>query len=262
MKTRRTIQISGKPVHFDLDLSQFSQKNIYDMTANGLYELETVRMMERLLKPGDTFIDVGAHVGYFSMIAAALGAGRVLAFEPNPHNFRALEENVVLNNAVIVSRYRGAVDSQYYPRAMWVNQDNDGGHAFWNVGEHPFNTKSKDNPKHEEVNCVTLDYFVLRRNNPVHLIKIDVEGSELDVLRGAQELLKANPDCAIICEINRFALSQMGTTEEELRTFMHDRGYRCWYLPPNEDNPQELPFGETTSMEGYVFNVLFKKGDL
>ncbi len=261
MKTRRTILISGKPVHFDLDLSQFSQKHIYDMTANGLYEIETVRMMERLLKPGDTFIDVGAHVGYFSMIAAALVEyGSVIAFEPNRKNFDALTANRDLNTFDVTTR-RNAVGKESGLRKMWVNHDNDGGHAFWDVGHHPFNALSREGPETEGVVMLELTNFMKHYSRP-NLIKIDVEGSELDVLKGAQELLKANPDCSVICEINRFALSQMGTTEQELRTFMHERGYRCWYLPPNEDNPQEIPFGQTTSLEGYVFNVLFKKGVL
>jgi FkbM family methyltransferase len=259
MKTRRTIQIAGKPVHFDLDLSQFSQKHIYDMTADGLYEIETVRMMERLLKPGDTFIDVGAHVGYFSMIAAALVGehGSVWALEPDPLNTRSLLDNAALNGAVGLFPLPMAAGRLHTYQEFYTNLDNDGGHAFWDVGEHPFNAKSKESPTKRKVHVMPLDALP----GYAKVIKIDAEGAEGMILSGAPEKLEW-PHCAVICEINRFALAQMGTTEQELRTFMHERGYRCWYLPPNEDNPQELAFGQTTSMEGYVFNVLFKKGEL
>ncbi len=257
-KQRATIDINGTAVHFDFDLTKPSQKAMYDWVSNGqVYERETVDALKAILKPGDTFIDVGAHVGWFSMIAGALVGdnGRVAALEPNPSNMRALRGNLNLN-AFKISTSSVAAGSFTGRGTMFENLDNDGGHAFWDVGKHDANILSARNPHTFDVRVCELD-DVVPIVWPVHAIKIDTEGAEHEVLKGATELLKRNPQCVVIAEINRFGLAQMGSSEEALRTLMEkDLGYKCFLLQGSE--PPEMPFGLTIESAS-VFNVMWRK---
>ena len=65
----------------------------------GTYEPEQTRAFEELVKPGDTVLDVGAHVGYYTLLSSVLvgASGRVFAFEPNPRNYHYLDQHVYLN---------------------------------------------------------------------------------------------------------------------------------------------------------------------
>src|SRR6185312_7507452 len=105
------------------------------------------------------------------------------------------------------------------------NADNDGGHALWNVGDHPFNAMSREHQQRQTVSVTTLDkHFTKPTVTTPKLIKIDAEGSELSVLRGAQSLLRRRVPY-VVCEINHFALERMGTNEDELRAYMTSHGY-------------------------------------
>lgn len=262
-KTRIEIPITGaigrKTVLMDLDPSKYSQKHILDWFAgNKLYEWETVRVLETTLKPGDTFVDVGAHVGYFSMIGAALvgPTGTVVALEPDLSNGHELFDNQRLNGATQIRFYANAVGARSTVKTLWLNQDNDGGHAFWDVGLHDFNAKSRATPKTRDVVVTALDDF--RFLNKVTAIKIDTEGCECDVILGAAGVLERNPDIVVIAEINDFALTQMGTTRHEMRRLMESQGFKMFALPDGE--PVELKSGYWPNCtDGNVYNVMFRR---
>jgi FkbM family methyltransferase len=258
MKTRRTIAIKGVPVHLDLDTEKMSQRIIADFLDERPYEQETVRVLESVLKPGDTFIDVGAHVGYFSVIAAALVGrhGRVWALEPDPLNFKALVENIELNGANVFPLRLAAGPFQGY-MDFFTNLDNDGGHAFWDVGMHEFNQRSRATPARRQVHVLPVGALPCKG---AVVIKIDTEGAEAQVLNGATDLL-ALPDTTVICEINRFGLAQMGSSEEQLWDLMEvELGYRAFVLEPDsEKEPVPVAPGESFDSGGVVFNMMFRK---
>ena len=214
----------------DFDLRHFSHQVIHqESRQHGFYEKETSILMSALLKEGDLVIDVGAHIGYFSLLASRLvgNTGRVFAFEPIKDNLTRLRHNIAINevsNVVVVPKASGdyvGLASFYYTR------DNDGGHALWDVGKHPFNVQSKKDPLTLEVPITTLEhYFKDVDLAALKMIKIDAEGNELNVLKGAQNILQQYRIKCISWEQNDFALAQMGHSENELRSYMQDLGYQ------------------------------------
>lgn len=265
MTARTELVINSTRLWIDLDPDQWTQNQIHGYLTHGVfYEADTVRQFQQILRPGDTFIDVGAHVGYFSLIASALvgKSGKVIAFEPEPRNRGGLWHNLIQND-VTAKVSADALGNEDRTAVMFVNLDNDGGNALWDVGTHPFNAKSKETPQPIEVQMRRLDGLV---KEPVRLLKIDTEGCETAVLQGARETLRRNPEMTVICEINRYALEQMGSSEIELRTFMQkELGYECWLIeqyPVNgkivHTEPRQMPFGMTLDSLN-VFNVMFKK---
>ena len=248
-------------ITLSLDPDQMSQRfMLNDLTTGRLYESETSQFLGAVLGTGDTFIDVGAHVGYFSMLAAALvgPTGRVISFEPDTSNYAHLLEHVELNAAAQVLPVPFAVGAEPRVAEFFVNDDNDGGHGLWNVGSHPFNARTREAPRTRRVFLTTLDDFVASNGSRrVKAIKIDAEGSEVAVLAGARMLIEQQAVPFVVAEINRFALTAMGTNEAALRGFMTMLGYETYLFQPGQTVLQRLTPDQTVESE-YVFNVLFR----
>lgn len=244
-----------------LDPAQFSQRFMLNDFANGrLYESETSNILGTLLQPGDTFIDIGAHVGYFSMLAAALvgPTGQVYAFEPDTSNFAHLVEHIDVNGATQVRPLHMAVGAKPAIAEFFVNADNDGGHALWEVGRHPFNERSRQAPTTRKVYVTSLDHLFAHTDlGRLKAIKIDAEGAEFAIMVGAKGLLARHRIPFIIAEINRFGLEAMGASERLLRGLMSDLGYETWLLQPGQTHATKLAPTDIPDTNA-VFNVLFR----
>lgn len=177
--------------------------------AFGLYELDTARTIKRLLRPGDTFIDGGANIGYFTLIAAKAVApsGRVHAFEPQPDNRRRLEEHVAMNglsdvvtiHPVALSDQPGEVELHTF-----ANPAANHGQSTFFAGSHA--------TRKVAVQTVRLDDYLpdLRPR----LIKLDIEGAEPLAIAGMRETLRRHRP-AVIVELNATTLSRAGFPTRE-----------------------------------------------
>jgi FkbM family methyltransferase len=249
-------------VRYAFDLASDVQRGMHaSLDAGQFYEGATSRLFLSVLKPGDTFIDIGAHIGYFSMLAAAkVGPeGEVFAFEPSPGNYRHLVEHVALNGFANVIPMHLALGDHEHVAALHLNADNDGGHALWDVGVHRDNHKTRANPVAHPTFVTRLDHVL--RGRPmasVRAIKLDVEGSEVLALRGAAETIARHRVPFIVAEVNRQGLESLGTSETELRNMMKGFGYEVWLL--QEAEPELQPLDENTTVAGnFVFNLLFRR---
>ncbi len=192
------------------------------------YEPETVPLFFRLASQSKVTLDVGAYVGFFSLLAAnANSAGRVFAFEPLPEIFSRLESNVSLNRFKNVVCNRTAVG------------DHDGEAKFFHTdGCLPTSSslsyrfmQDTEGLTSSEVPVITIDSFVRQHEiERVDLIKIDTESTEPEVLRGANATL-ARDHPLIICEV----LAGRGS-ERALEELLRPLGYNFYLLTP--DGPQ------------------------
>lgn len=247
-----------------LDHEQMSQRFMIEaFQSQHFYESETTHFLGAVLRPGDTFLDVGAHIGYFAMVAAALvgPTGAVFGFEPETANFAHLLEHVELNAAWHVQPVHMAVGERPHVARFFVNADNDGGHALWDVADHPECVRTRQGGETRPVYVTSLDrFFEGRTLASLKAIKIDVEGSEVAVLRGAEQLLLRHRVPFVIAEVNRFALQAMGTSERELRAYMTGLGYEVYAICPGETRLARLEADDHVDVP-YVFNLLFRHPD-
>jgi FkbM family methyltransferase len=261
-KVTITFQANGRAheVKLALDRAQMSQRIMLESLANHvMYEPDTCALLTSVLRDGDTFVDVGTHVGFFSSLAASLvgDGGRVVSFEPEARNFLQLSDHVELNGFSNVDRVNAAVGAEEGQAEFWVNADNDGGHALWNVGKHGYNQLSRARENRQVVPVTTLDsHFARSGRTTPKLIKIDAEGCELSVLRGARALL-AKRVPYVVCEINHFALEQMGTNEAELRAYMSSLGYETNAMNPETGEIVPLRPDQRV-VSNSLFNLLFR----
>jgi FkbM family methyltransferase len=248
-------------VKLRLDAEQMSQRGMIEcFEQQRFYEAETTQLLGAMLRPGDTFIDIGAHVGYFSMVAVPFVGphGTVLSFEPEFANYGRLVEHIALNQAWQVQPVHMAVGSREDVATFFVNADNDGGHALWDVSKHDQCHETRIRGERRTVFVTTLDRFLAQRPiASLKAIKIDAEGSELAILRGAEQSIRRYHVPFIIAEVNRFALQNMGTSEAELRALMTSWGYETYIVVPGETTLARLNPDSHVDTE-FVFNLLFR----
>lgn len=144
----------------------------------GSYEYDKRRTLEALIAPGSVVYDVGAHVGFYTLLFSELvgPAGQVVAFEPNPRNVAYLKKHLEING-ITNARVVEAAASDFTGMAAFADDST----SF---------TGRLSSRGSLEVSAVTLDEFVQCEDAPKpDYIKIDVEGAELSVLHGARGLL-------------------------------------------------------------------------
>lgn len=176
---------------------------------------------------GDVFYDVGAHAGFFTVAAARLldSSGLVFAFEPDPANAsrlrKQLERNRLANTQVIESAAWSADQRVHFRR--------DGICSSRNTGSVCSDGSTTDVL---EVQAVTLDEFA-RQNRAPTVVKIDVEGAELQVLRGMNRLLRESKP-RIIVEVHR------ADTRVECRRYLNSFGYVVRQVGSGDEVPPHL----------------------
>jgi FkbM family methyltransferase len=248
-------------ITLQLDPKQMSQRMMLEcFDHNQMYEMETSELLATVLRPGDTFVDVGAHVGYFSMLAGGLvgPTGRVVSFEPEERNYQQLLGHIESNGLRQVTAINAAVGERVGKAEFHFNSDNDGGHALWDVGEHDGNPQSRGGPVVRQVDIVSLDSILDDDTiSPPRVIKIDAEGAEHSVVLGARSLLSRHPIAFVIAEINHFGLERMGTSERALRQTMTELGYETYGFEPQ--NRRIVRLADDQYIGGnYVFNLVFR----
>ena len=226
------------------------------------YEPETTRIFDAVLKEGDAVIIAGAHQGYFvSYMANLVGkTGRVFAFEPEPKNFGILSETVKgLDNVEI---FNFAIGDKKAKANFYVNSDNDGGHALWDVSTHPSNEKTRANPQVLSIEVNTVDDLYPDGIPNLKLMMLDAEGAEPAIIKGAINTIVDSECPYIIAEINNGALKQCNTSQGTLRSYLSMYGFKGYMMNVDEvievgDNSVKAVVKDTD--QEVVFNMLFSR---
>jgi len=206
----------------DLDTREYMQRRYY----YHCYEAHELAFLERWLRRGDRMIDIGALVGLFTLVGArCVGpTGRVDAFEPVPATHDQLLRNIALNGYSWVHPQRAAVTDHSGAVSLGLPQERLIGYSMaeFSIGA---TLEAVDAP------AVTLDEYV-DDDMPVRILKIDGEGSEQDILRGARRLLERMPPAAVLLELNHEMLTAHGSSIAEVMSTLIGAGYELHTLRP------------------------------
>ena len=190
------------------------------LLLDGIWEPEVTALVQRLLKPGMTFVDVGANIGYYTLLAAKqLGhTGKVYAFEPEPLNFELLSKNVIVNwFSNVVRAEKKAVSAGAGNIDFYVRENYRGNSSIGAVTQEHLDVLF-DSMEKVQVETVSLDQYFPEPPS-IDLMKIDVEGAELDALQGMRNVLQSNPDIVVICE---WSLGQMWGAKRDPRAVLEE----------------------------------------
>jgi FkbM family methyltransferase len=216
----------------------------------GLFQLDEAKLFQRLTRPGMTVVDVGAYIGYFTLLSSHLvgPTGQVFAFEPEADAYRYLLHNVEANNCRNVVAVRKAV-SDTASTATLVRDP---------VGPESFLTSGPQPGQGVVVDAINLDNFFEAQNwPPVHLIKMNIEGWELPALKGMRELSKRNPELHLIIEFNPMAMTRGRISSEELGRTLTELGFRRGQIV--ERGLKVIPAGKLVPTGDAVYNIYLTK---
>jgi FkbM family methyltransferase len=154
-------------------------------------------------KRGDIVVDIGAHIGHYTIIASKrVGAnGKVVAIEASPSNFEILNRNIRLNQLTNIISLNHVVYSKETKIKLYLPGEESGNTIYNTV----ISDRARNEDKFVEVNANTLDYLLQSKGikqEQINWIKIDVEGAEFEVLKGAANILSNSKDIAILIEIH------------------------------------------------------------
>jgi len=215
---RNVMEIEGSKMYLNPRAKSCSLKTAFRnyIRSCGREEL-TTQLFKQAIKDGYTVIDIGANIGYFSLLAAKLvgNRGKVYAFEPEPRNYEAMLKNIGLNgydNTVAVQK---AVSNTAGMVKLYLANTDVGAHTLRELHNHPA-FKKKQHGEFIEVESVTLDEFFKDKEHRIDVIKMDCEGSEAAVISGADRLLRENKGLKMFIEFYPAAIREMGYSPEEL----------------------------------------------
>jgi FkbM family methyltransferase len=191
----------------------------------GSWEPAETDLFIRTIRPGDTVVDAGANVGYYTIIASRLvgPAGRVYAFEPDPANFELLRRNVELNGLTNVVLEPKALSDLKGAIKLFLAPENKGDHRI-------YQPKGESRPS-VDVEAVRLDDYFKGLGRRVDVVKSDTQGAEGLILEGMTGLLEGRSDGpTIFMEFWPHALVGLGTDAGVLLNKLRSHGYKFYEI--------------------------------
>jgi FkbM family methyltransferase len=208
----------GIPRRIDAETIRFPPRFCRYYEAD--YEPETFRFLRRACRPGETILDIGAHIGLFAVVIGRLvgPTGRVFAFEPTPGTRRVLERTVRLNGCEAWVEVRPEAVSGARGRAEFHDTEDLGSNANSLVA-------TRRHSSSIPVDTIRVDDFVAERGLTVSCLKIDVEGAELGVLEGARATLRRDRP-AMSLALHPEAIRASGASLRAIWQLLDDHEYR------------------------------------
>jgi FkbM family methyltransferase len=189
----------------------------------GVYEKAETRFFRSVCKPGMTFLDIGANIGYYSALALGLiGNGRIIALEPDQENFKYLEKTVAANHAKNVTCVRKAAATENKIVTLYTSSSNRGDNRLY---------PNELCEGSAQVETCTIDSLLKELKVPsVDLVKIDVQGFEGHVIQGMKETLTNSEHVTLLSEFWPFGLESAGSRSEEFLTGLERLGLELYEL--------------------------------
>ncbi|MGP4047091.1 FkbM family methyltransferase [Streptomyces sp. 2A115] len=231
---RRRVVESLFGARFAVDTQDLIQRYIY---LFGVWEPHMTRWLQSRLKPGDVFVDVGANIGYVSVLGSRLvgSTGRVVSIEASPVFHRGVLRHQRLNGCDNIRAVNAAVsDSRKTLTFVLASSRNMGANSIV-----PYEGPAESTFEMEA--CPLPELLEPDEIANARVIKIDVEGAEGGVIRGLAPMLdKLRPDAEITVEVTPDRMARLGDSADELLRTMRDHGYHAYRLA-NDYAPQSYP---------------------
>jgi FkbM family methyltransferase len=213
---------------FSIQFGNFLYKNAFPV-YNFLYprfkrkqDTKEIRLIESIVKPGDSILDIGANIGFYTTLFSKLVGekGAVLAFEPEPLNFKYLNRNCdQLRNVKLINK---AVSDTTGTLKIYLSK-------MLNVDHRTY--KIEDYSEVKEIDSTTIDDYLKTYDCPkIDFIKMDIQGFEMAALKGMINTLKNNSKIKVISELWPYGLQKAGSSVLEVLSFLNAEGFNIYLL--------------------------------
>ena len=189
-----------------------------ELFLHGSYEEFETETVKKIIKKGDIVLDVGANIGYYTLIFAKLVGkdGMVFAFEPEPTNFDLLKKSVTINGYKNVILIRKALSDRTGKTKLFLSEVNLGDHMIMDT---------KENRNSIEIDTITGEDYFRDLNKKINFIKMDIQGAEIDALRGMSSLLQKMNEIKIMIEFAPMWL-KFGNDPLELLNLLNEYDFK------------------------------------
>ena len=187
------------------------------------FEPSETRFFRGHVQPGQVVVDVGANIGYFTLLfARQVGpTGHVYAFEPEPRNFELLERNIALNRLSNVTAFQRAAWHEPSALTLYLNEENRGDHRAY---------PSEESRASVTIEAGPIDDCLAGLDRPIDIVKIDIQGAEYNAVRGMSGLLRKSPDVQVLTEFWPGGLRRCGNAPEDYLALFEELGFDFYTL--------------------------------
>ena len=198
---REFVEVMGHTLYLD-------PNDALDLSISTLYEPELTALIQRETKPGGVAVDIGANIGYYTLILAkCVGpGGRVFAFEPDPVNFAVLRKNIETNGYKNVVALNKALSDQTASARLFLAPDNLADHRIVDPG---------DGRQSIPIETLVLDEFLADASVEIDIIKMDIQGAEYRALCGMRSVLTRSKKVTLFSEFWPYGLFKAGEAHPE-----------------------------------------------
>ncbi len=233
-------------IRMELVLNEYVQSQLY---LFGTFEPATVKVLKRLVKSGDTVLDIGANVGYLSLVLAKCvgNSGKVFSFEPDAKNFALLKRNLELNADCNIEPIATAVSDSHQPIRLY--------HAKFdfNAGAHSMLPSEKHSTDFIEISATTIDDFAKSHElKKIDVIKIDIEGAEMKAFNSMSETLRQSRP-VVVCELCEEHQVRAGYTTQAVKKWMAETFDMHAFKVMESGKLKKTPIEETHLADNIVF---------
>lgn len=250
---------------FSIKLGNFLFKNafvlyrpLYNSFKNRQDAFE-IRLLQTYVRPGDVVLDIGANIGYYALILSKLVGkqGRVHCFEPDPVNFGHLEKaTAAIGNIFIHNKAAGPKTERL---RIYTSKNLNVDHRTY---------KPEEYDRVFEIDAISMDDYLMKdlsgEGGKVDFIKMDIQGFEMQAIRGMETVLKKNPAVKLISEFWPYGLKKAGSSVTEYFKYLTAAGFNCYLLEKN--GLKKLSLEQVTSLENLeekeYFNILASRTDV
>ena len=198
------------------------------LIVHGCWEKYETQVFRKIVKKDMVVVDIGAHIGYYTLIAAELVGlkGKVFAFEPDPDNYNLLVKNIKLNGYTNIISVKKAISNKTGKAKLFMSSKNKSSSQLYHA----------DSLRESiVVDVTTLDEFFKDYDGKVNLIKVDIEGAEMAAFQGMANLIRKNDDLAIFTEFCPRTLRRTGSSPEEYLSKLEDMGFKIYHIDEQKE---------------------------
>ena len=227
----------GRRIRFWCDLRNSLAREVFFL---GMYEPQETLLLPALLRAGDTCVDVGAHWGYFSLLAGARvgGTGQVLAIEADPRVFATLRRTLALNPSLRVEAVQVAAAAE---RGTLVLNGFDERGDNWGISS----VATSQGGARFDVAAEPLDALMEAHGvRDVGLLKMDIEGAEVLALRGADRLLRGKHIRTLLLELHPPQIAALGSSVPAILAALRGYGYGLWAVDHSLETSRAVAYGK------------------
>lgn len=231
------LDVQGSKMYLNVhEKSTIMRKTFQSYALNRVHEKSTTALFKKVVKNGDIVVDLGANIGYFTLLAAKIVGkkGKVYSFEPEPRNYYYLRKNIELNHYDNVLVINKAVSDKKGKVELYICPYDSGHHTinqYKGIEEYKpdFVDKKKDAIEVETI--VLDDFFNQEIKQPIDVIKMDVEGAEMLALSGMNSLIRESENLKMFVEFFPLLIREMGNSPEEfIRKLLEDYHFSIFVI--------------------------------